>query len=385
MMSSGPRHCRRSIRRGYSLAFFVMILFAILALAALVIDLGLARVTSASMKNATESGALEVLSHLDVAPGNPSTYANRDTTTLAAARLQGVTRMAETFNDDLDPNTASSSTLGAGPRIGFSGGVELNDGFQASQTLSLDEPRVYRPEPALNLDNRVDGDVVLDATGVLTRLRRDGAGDDPGYRSDGGPVPYLFGLGTLMSSERKATGIPLTIESRAELHPTVRVGIKRVVGGVTLAGAIPFAIARSIWEPLPPQVPTATLLSTGIVGSTLQPATQLGELAAWDPIPTGVASDGYVAIIDDASSRVIGFGWAEVTPHADPAQVILTKRVASTANETIAGENATAQLSLAWNTLAALGETERASILEANRTLVHPLVSPVRASTQQGP
>ena len=56
--SSGTKHPHRA---GYTLVFFAMLMFALMGLAALVIDLGFARLTQRQMQTAVDAAALEGL------------------------------------------------------------------------------------------------------------------------------------------------------------------------------------------------------------------------------------------------------------------------------------------------------------------------------------
>ena len=64
-MAERTRHARlplgfqRNHRRGYTLAFFAMLLFTFMALAALVIDIGFARLTHQQLRIAADSAAVE--------------------------------------------------------------------------------------------------------------------------------------------------------------------------------------------------------------------------------------------------------------------------------------------------------------------------------------
>jgi uncharacterized membrane protein len=61
------RHRSRK-RRGYTLVFFAMFLFGFMALAALVIDIGFARLTQRQMQTAVDAAALEGLRFRDEVP-----------------------------------------------------------------------------------------------------------------------------------------------------------------------------------------------------------------------------------------------------------------------------------------------------------------------------
>src|SRR5918995_462469 len=59
---------RRSQRAGFTLVYVVLMLFGLLALAALVIDVGFARLTQRQMQTATDTAALEALRFRDEYP-----------------------------------------------------------------------------------------------------------------------------------------------------------------------------------------------------------------------------------------------------------------------------------------------------------------------------
>lgn len=371
---------RGTRRRGYTLVFFAMMLFGIMAMAALVIDIGFVRLTQRQMKLATDSGALVGLGLSDVEAADRNTFVGRTSATDSGRRQAVANVVAATFDDDFD-NLSDAQNFGVGPDVSMTGGIPLNDGFHGSQDLDLLDPPVYKPQVELNPTNDPRGDIVIaenPATGDYTmqvRLQRNSVGAIPDIASNGGSVPYLFARASLLPSQLKATGIGLTVDSSAMLRPVVRVGVKQVVGGVSIPGAIPFAISRPVWESLPPNVSTSTLLGSGSCGSLSTELTQIGQPADIDPSPT--QNDGYCPIVD-AADRVIGFGWASVSPDpANSAVVRIVKHRDPSANHTVAAENATARISEAWGTLGSLSAVHRQAVMDANREFSDPLASPV--------
>jgi len=143
----------RARRRGTILTLVVPILFAFFGIAALVIDLGLARVAQREMQNVADAAALEGLRGRDD-PNVPQ--ANRD-----EQRREAASQAVEDFY-----------TAPGAPNLvlQFSGGISIpGTTFQAAQLLSVSGPIVYQHGLALNLDNSISGDQVA---GTFT--------DDPG-------------------------------------------------------------------------------------------------------------------------------------------------------------------------------------------------------------
>lgn len=134
--------------------------FALLALMALAVDIGLVRVTQAQMQSAADSAALEGVRHRDVTVIDAATaqpIANAfaaDCLRRAAARRV----VRATFDDDLDPESEDPEyAFGAGPIIDLSEGATS---LHAYADMSVPEARVYKPAPQLNQPNAVDGDMV---------------------------------------------------------------------------------------------------------------------------------------------------------------------------------------------------------------------------------
>ena len=360
-----------------------MILFGIMGFAALVIDIGFARLTSRQMKQAADIAALEGLRVTDVDAASPQTFAGRDAVTETGRRQVAADIVTILFDDDFD--TADDvRNFGAGPQVTLTGGIALDDEFNASELLSLPDPPVYKPNLQLNAANEPDGDIVTQDESLTVRLRRDSTVVRANEVSNGGPIPFLFGRGTLMSSGRKASGVSLEVTSTAETQPVVRVGIRQMINGVQtveIPGGIRFGISRAIWESLPANLPTTVPMVANSVGAASIDLLEIGQLAVLVPAP--LDADGYCPIIESIAGtpRVIGFGWAAVTSDpANIANVILTRHSDGSATETVASENATALRSAAWNSLAGLGSSDRDAVINANRTFAGPLVSAVLRS-----
>jgi hypothetical protein len=229
-------------RGGYTLVFFALMTFVLLGFAALLIDLGFARLTHRQMQTAVDSAALEGLRWQNDGPAlgiDP--------------RQQASNMVAEVFSSDLNPTDPDPMNFGAGPVVTFSGssqglvpgptivipgvwpvppppgypvykpvqsngtpGLELNNGNQTNGDLVTG---VYSGNSAYvsaaggtttvdedaNYDRRDFSPTTSGTTAFLARMRRTDSGgivgsldDTAGVSSSSSPLPWLFGWGTMM-------------------------------------------------------------------------------------------------------------------------------------------------------------------------------------------
>ncbi len=186
---------KRSHRPGYVLVVFAMLSLGLLALAALVIDLGFARLTQRQMQTAADSAALEGLRWQNVQtqsdlppawladPSFQSEVGPLGAGPLSPQQIDSIRRWAagqvvadgpsgngsaaqpSMFADYVD---SSGGTLqyGAGPVVNFSGGIGPAD-LVAAQTMTIPDTPVYQPQRAdgtpgleLNSVNATAGDLL---------------------------------------------------------------------------------------------------------------------------------------------------------------------------------------------------------------------------------
>lgn len=319
-----------------------MLLLGLLGLAALVIDVGLARLTQAQMQCAVDAAALEGL---------------------RSGRQAASDLVARAFDDDLDLAT-EDDRLGAGPLLEFDDG--LAGELHASRTLQRAAPG-WKPTRSdgtvgleLNLGNATHGDLVagtysartdLDGDGVLetrarhvedddyerddftaadaasatgapaflVRLRRTpdlyGLDRQPGVSAGGPALPFLFGLGTAIQADPAAPGgyqprrdgLTVRATAIAEGQPVLAVGPRTP----SRAGLASFGATAADWMALPDPFaltdapffevpPGGGLLALGDTLSTTTPALALDTF------------DVYVPIVEVGASpaRVVGFALA---------------------------------------------------------------------------
>jgi hypothetical protein len=174
-------------RAGNVLLLCALMIFVIFAMAALVIDLGLARVTHRQMQAATDSSAREGIRYRDELPpwlmdpnsaspfvqqmhselgiGDPTDPNYRDQVRRWMARAQ----VNLVFTDGIDAETGNAVQFGAGPQYAIDAGQ--GDG-NALQFIHVPDPRtdviVYKPALQLNFNgnkliNDPSGDLVAGA------------------------------------------------------------------------------------------------------------------------------------------------------------------------------------------------------------------------------
>lgn len=143
------------------LAQLALLVFAIFAVLALVIDVGLARVTQAGMQNAADSAAIEGLRRRDVGVVNPANGQTvNDPFASDCQRRTAAYRVTSwTFDDDFDTTDGDAAyNFGAGPLIDLTGG---QTNLHANETMSVPERGpVYDPQLQFNQQNHVYGDMV---------------------------------------------------------------------------------------------------------------------------------------------------------------------------------------------------------------------------------
>jgi hypothetical protein len=402
-MSMPTRRRYRRHRGGYVLVLFALLFFGLLALAALVIDLGFARLTQRQMQTAADGAALEGLRFRDgvpeawltddqiVAEFGPAPMPQEPSNPDWVFWLNGVRRWAASrhvrmvFDDDLNPTDGDLHNFGAGPEFELSGGVG-DPSLNASQILLA--ASVYKPSGLeSNLDDQLHGDMVAGtytsdalhgdeqstydrsdfATGssddaFLVRMRRTnnfaGLDEQPGVSSCGPALPYLFGRGSLIAPRNPAEGYSprhhgLTVRATAiaKAQPVVRVGPPITEGaGNPIPGAIAAAVNQSDWD----MFSGTGIIPLGSIQRVQQPRHMIGEEVTTSTEPP-VASRGYLSVLD--GSRVVGFGWVEIDPAASQARVI----------GHIAPWNATARLGEAWDALESLSEPQRQALIASNQ------------------
>lgn len=222
----GRRNRQSRQRGGYVMVLVAMMLFGLMAMAALVIDIGFARLAQRQMQTAIDAAALEGLR------GKGSVYYAYPVRQLAAESF-----IAWQFDDDLDSTNGDNGiadfggAFGAGPIVSFSDGAGESSMF-ASQLMTVDPNNtVYKPVMQR-------GDEI--PTGFRVRLQRGGVLDDDANLFAQGPsVPYLFARGSLMNRLLIGDGITVRASSATQPLPALKVGLPIVVSSVVVRpGAI---------------------------------------------------------------------------------------------------------------------------------------------------
>lgn len=401
-MNSNKLCCRATDRRGgYVLILVVLLLFGIMAMAALVIDLGYARLTQRQMQTAVDAAALEGLRYRDSLwpeASNPNStefdIERRNAASLTVARM---------FDDNLMADSEDPLQYGAGPNVEFSGGAGDPD-MAASQDMTIPGTPVYKPiegqQLRRNLDNEAEGDMLAGtydaydleheenaaylrsdfvpaedvaqsqtADAFLVRLRRSNEDFSNSIVASSGPsLPYLFARGSLFNrgnaqGQAKLTdGIQVRATGIAYLQPVVRIGNAQPNLSPPITGKINAAVRLATWTTLGvgESLPTAEYLvsTANTVGAEV--------ISGGEP----VSGPGYIALYESYSTGefVVGFGYGQYDL-SNPADVSLRKLSIVRERNQIAIENASAVFSYTADT-ALNGGSDLDSIIVANRALV---------------
>jgi hypothetical protein len=248
-----------------------VMLFTLMALAALVIDFGFVRLTQRQMLAATDAAALEGLRWRDVQqweqlpPGwlnNPSFLqavgANSEAslvdpinaTQQDAIRRWAAANMISLMTTSEASDTADPANYGFGPEVQFT--PTTAGGGLAGPLVAPRQPPVYQPQLQTNSGNAANGDIVSGFYGpdqagveqsdytrndyspvassasgtaqppsVLVRMRRGAPGNsldqETGVSSSGGAVPFFFGYGAPIDRTSAAQGVTVRGTSIASI------------------------------------------------------------------------------------------------------------------------------------------------------------------------
>lgn len=275
-------HTSNKRRRGYVLVLVAMLLFGLMAVAALVIDLGFARLTHQQMRTASDSAALEGLR----GEGDSDlTYTDRQD---SAEELVGWS-----FDDDLNPSNGDARNFGAGPQVEFVGGAG-NAGLNASQLIQID-PNAPTYKPSMQR-----GAVTPEAFSVT--LQRGGTNPPSSNLFSQGPsVPFMFGRGSSIDRGFVGNGITVRSESTARGVPALSVGLAVLdeTNSEVYPGAVAIGYQLADWN--------GTRTNPQIITTA---RTEVGQEVDVSGPATTALPDGYCCIFADfsGSNRVVGFG-----------------------------------------------------------------------------
>ena len=355
---SRPLHHIGRDRAGTALPIFVIFLFVLMGLAALVIDTQVARLTQVRMQAVADMAALEGMRYADVSgelladdewlaqhgidlleledhvgdrPAMPFDPENEEWQTWVDAvhallpRLQANQVVNRLLDDPVNENR------GLGPVLSF--GV-ASDGQVQVADVAVDR---YRPQAAsgangLELnhpDNDPNGDMLLEAGESLTiQIRRTGVEPIPGVKTSGPRIPAFFQM-SVPTGDRADWPWPhhVGLSARA-VSGTAAVRTVGTAQGEHLGFAL-WYLERDHYESF--AATGATLVRLGSqasyndipVAAAMDPA-GLGQLSIGDVLTPASdwppAGAGYVALVDSLSSRTIqGFAW--IRWQIDPVEV----------------------------------------------------------------
>ncbi len=296
------------------LILVAMLVFGIFGIAALSVDLGIARLTQAQMQ-----------------------------ATADAAALQGARGFGEAGQRTAAQTLVTGSGATAGPNLSVTGGY---GDFNFSASLVLETPSVYQPALELNSANEPHGDMVtgsfsggspLEAndysrtdftpdpagSAFLVRLRRTAdrqlLDNIPGVSSAGSALPLLFGHGSLYMGTMRADGI--TVRSTAIADSLPAVSVNTVAGFPPVTSFVLSAAFFNTFRSDPPPA-SVTIDSNGLitplggglaVGRFAAPANTIGQPIATIATPPNPVLTGYAALYESIGpaslDRIVGFGY----------------------------------------------------------------------------
>lgn len=284
-------------RRGIVLVVMAVLIFALFGVAAMVIDLGIFRLTRVQMNSATESAALEGLRYKDT----QSDFVRR----VRASQL--VVRIFD-INQDISPGNFEAS-IGAGPVTALANGtgdLNVNAALQSGVSDPADpanasgpsEGRLWKRRKEVlgnpiwlelnNADNDFYGDLVsgdydenaahvdylpgdpyrrpdFNATpngdAFLARMRRTRAGVTPrdredGVSSSGPPIPYLFATASTVQTgpsgfNPRTQGMTVRATAIAQERRTMQAGpLGYSDSDGTIEGVAAISLSRAFWNGL---------------------------------------------------------------------------------------------------------------------------------------
>jgi hypothetical protein len=400
-----------------------MVFCGLMGLAALVIDMGFARLAQRQMQTAVDSAALEGLRH--------------DPTTING-RQQASQVVADMFSDAVDSN-GNTVHYGAGPVVNFSEGVNPAT-LAASQLMQPGAPPVYQPGGLeLNIDNAQQGDMVSgtytpnadfdpalpadedanynrrdftpnasSTSAFLVRMRRTGSSSDnnAGISSSGPTIPFLFGRGSTMARSggsgqlSVASGITVRATAIAGPQPAKTVGPLYSNAGGTLtpiAQLAPFALRSDVWASMTTNGTASSItvnpLAAGSGAVVLDGQFRIGLTAIGQPLVSstddsalfgGPQTAVYVPIYADFPSQqatIIGFVYYNNWSYSSGS---LTLQPASATLE-VGRQNVSPTMALALPT--ALAPTDVSAMFQAHATLFsqYPLYAPALVNRYIGP
>jgi hypothetical protein len=428
-------HCRR----GYVLVYFAMLTFVLMAVASLVIDVGFAFITRRQMQTAVGSAALEGLRFRDSVPlqwKDPTNSGQLDSSIITAmqgegldpSNLDNVRRWAaqqnvvNTFDDNLNPTDGDPSNFGAGPVVNFTespGVPPSGQAIAASQTISPGTPTVYKPSDLkwpfqINPNNDVMGDMVSGsytfnplnyapstsrvedenynrtdfqagttspANSFLVRMKR--SNEPPNnapISSSGPPIPYLFGRGSLLTTQQqggntvwaKSQGITVRATSIADARPAMAVGPSLPVLNpstntfTSSLGLAPFEIDYTYWQNL--QTDTVQINT-----NTGQITSQTSGAVAGQMIRLTALSNSQVGPSDNSIQVKSASGF----PNSAPFTIRIDDELMSVVNSTVSGNG-----SATWSVTRGVDGTTPASH-NGNASVNLIDIASVGQSTQQ--
>lgn len=319
-MRAASRSRRR--HRGYALVFFALMLFAIFAMAALVIDIGFRRLAYRQLQTAAQSASLEGLRGRGV-----DIYEDR------MERAQQM--FAWHFDDDLDLDTPPGSGMGKQ--------------FIVEETGVI--PRIKQLSVAPSSIQFRNGNRSVGESNVIVGYARGELSDEDydavtaDFFATGPAIPYLFAHGSLLHPTRLANAQTILDRMAATADPVVYIGPPNANTNEGQGTSIKrYAISIDDWSLFPSDDefirPSSMVKYLEIQATPLSVGTTLGSIN--EPTESGC---GYCPVYQPSTLKIVGFAWLQCTIEGEN---VLIKRIGGGV-DVVALQNASCHRSLAPN------------------------------------
>jgi len=328
-------------RRGAVTVWFAIMLFVLIALSALVIDVGVVVLARRQMVSPTEAAAIAAFRYRD---GIPATLADSvgDNRSFAKRILEA--HFKRHLNDP-------TQTWGAGLDLEVEPGTGIPmQGTSLVASKGIRAIGQWTPSISKEMADEQD-DIHFDSTENRMRVRLRRSGDSPttAGQTFGPRVPMIFSRGILTrdasgtsASSRAAEGIAVSVTAETGLQRVATVGPEDVVSinGDTkrIIGMPPFVLTKQQWESqgTGPVTSIAVAVTNLMAIQGFDPPYSLGNEISLIPTPDPVGDprELYVAITDSLATSetiIVAFARAALTP--SPENALFEFRANWAANE----------------------------------------------------
>jgi hypothetical protein len=318
----------RKHRRGTVLILFALLVFALLALAGMVVDVGITRVAQRQMRTAVDAAALEGLRFRDSPGPDPTVGGSFDNQRREAAAVM-VPQIFSGLNSS--PAAIGSGYGGQLQQLWVYGTqpLELNSsnmthgdmvpGTFGLNTQSFDQTNPRDEDSEYNRRDFVPSSPTTAATApsFLVRMRRTnnfgGLDDVSGVSSFGETLPFIFGAGALINKnaqgyDPRTNGMAVRATAIADARRAKTIGpayppslytlVPQTPAFPGIAGAAPFALNLLAWNGLTAGQPTQVTVNAD--GSLSAGGSSIGQLISVTGLANQIAAGDNALTVSSA-------------------------------------------------------------------------------------